>query len=864
MSLEVEQIQEFKLRIKDFQQSLNDTFNDKHNAPSLVKKRCAFVDLILIEIWNKHLNIDNEELSLIAVGGYGRFELHPHSDIDLFILYKTEVTDRLQSQIAAYIRCLWDIGLEPGYSTRNIQETIANAENDVSIMTNLLERRYICGNEGLYRDFSDQFDASNLWPTRRFIQEKLIEQNDRHYKFNDTEENLEPNIKNSPGGLRDIQTIYWIARRYSGSNDIKSLIKENIISTEEEESLQQCRNFLWKIRFGLHILRNRKEERLLFDYQQQLAASLGFGTGKQGIEKLMKKYYRVSKQVRLLNEILIHHIKELSTPKNSPKVQLSKHFITQDNYIEIKNKEIFKQYPETILEIFHLMQLNSDIEGIGANTLRLLRSNISIIDQEYRNNEKCKSLFIKILSHENGQTHALRRMNMYGVLAAYIPAFNRIVGQMQYDLFHIYTVDAHSLMVVRNLRRFCLEDHKDEYLDQYEVMLGVDNRMLLFLAGLLHDIGKGRDEDHSIVGERVTKSFMKRLGLHKDDIELVSWLVRQHLLMSHTAQSEDISNPHVLIKFAEKVLDIRRLNYLYLLTVADIMGTSPKLWTRWKGSLLLNLYNSTKALLNSDVIETKKLNKQIEAIKKQVIELAEKNNLKSIHYSKLWKLFNERYFLTFSPEVIYWHSTNILNEPIYNLPIAVCKYSAHLECNRLFIYTAEKDVLLSIISRALDHLEFSITNASIIRHNNGMTLCDFIIHPLLENNITSSKSLNLISDKVKEFICSNKNNLPKIKKRRITRKSKHFRIQDKVLFSQSDSQQYTVMTVITQDKPALLYLVSEALIECKVSLHGAKINTFGEKVEDYFFITDRDNNQIKDHERIEELKAFVLSKIAQS
>ena len=432
-----------------------------------------------------------------------------------------------------------------------------------------------------------------VWPTRDFFEAKVAEQTARHHRYHDTAYNLEPNVKSSPGGLRDIQTIGWVAKRHFGGDSLEELVEHGFLAKSELRKLKTAQAFLWKIRFALHVLTNRREDRLLFDHQIRLAKMFGYedATYTLAVEQFMQRYYRTAMDVSLLNEMLLQLFREaILTGPNAAPVPVNPRFQIRNDYLEITNDDVFDRYPSALLELFVVIEQNPSIRGVRASTIRQLTRHLWLIDEEFRQHPRNHRLFFEILRAPSGVTHELRRMNLYGVLGRYIPAFGRIVGRMQYDLFHAYTVDAHTLFVVSNLRRLAMAKYDHEFPELSRIMQSLPKQELAYLAAIFHDIAKGRGGDHSELGSVDAEAFCLEQGLSPYDARLVAWLVRNHLVLSVTAQKKDISDPKVIHEFAQLVGDQNHLDYLYVLTVADVRGTNPKLWNNWKASLFAGFY----------------------------------------------------------------------------------------------------------------------------------------------------------------------------------------------------------------------------------------------------------------------------------
>ena len=598
-----ENLQHFKHLIKLKDKELEQKFDPQQSVRDLLRQKSDFLDEILITSWRHFLGKNADKLCLIAVGGYGRREQFPHSDIDLVILLDSSNISDYQELLTNFLTFLWDIGLKPGQSVRTIEECVAAAVEDQTIMTSIMENRLIVGNEAMYQKLRSEITPDKIWPSGQFFAAKMLEQQLRHAKYHDTAYNLEPNIKEGPGGLRDMQVITWVFKRQYDSKTLRELIQYGFLPEAEYDQLISALHVLWRIRYALHLLTGRSEDRLIFDYQRDLARQFGFGSENQkfneDVEQFMQFYFKTIFELQRLNEMLLQLFQERFVVGDTTLYEpLNEHFVVINHYIEAKDESVFERQPLALLEIFLILQKNARLKGIRATTIRTIRKSLYLIDDNFRKNKAANHLFMEIFRQSRGITSELRRMNRYGILAAYLPSFANIVARMQYDLFHIYTVDEHTLFVIRNLRRFSLEQHQLELPFCNDVFALINKQEILFIAALFHDIAKGRNGDHSAIGEEIAKDFCRQHDFSAHDIKLVTWLVRNHLVMSMTAQRKDISDSDVIHEFAQKVGSIEYLNHLYLLTVADIRATNPELWNAWKDSLLKELYSATYSALS--------------------------------------------------------------------------------------------------------------------------------------------------------------------------------------------------------------------------------------------------------------------------
>ena len=581
-------------------ENLSTRFERGESVIDLVRLRAVLVDELLTRLWKEHAGSLCDHAALVAVGGYGRGELHPYSDVDIMVLTDNELPDTAEAEMSAFVTALWDVGLEIGHSVRTVQQCGDQASEDITVATTLIEARLIVGPEPLYRRMQERIDADDIWPADKFFAAKIEEQKARHHRYDDTAYKLEPNVKGSPGGLRDIQMIGWVANRHFRVRTLDELVTHKFLSPGQRRILHDGQAFLWRVRFGLHILTGRREDRLLFDHQSRLATMLGYedATYTLAVEQMMQRYYRTVMDLSRLNEMLLQLFEEAILMDPAAAAQpLNERFQVKNGYLQTTSDDVFSSEPSALLELFLLLQRQEGIRGVSAYTIGLIRRNLHLIDEQFRQDPRNHRLFLRILRAPAGVTHGLRRMNLYGVLGLYIPAFGRIVGRMQYDLFHAYTVDEHTLFVVSNLRRFALSRFDHEYPHCSPLMQSFEKPEIVYLAGLFHDIAKGRGGDHSELGAVDAEAFCLEHGLSQYDARTVAWLVRNHLVLSMTAQKKDLSEPDVINEFAALVRDKTHLEYLYVLTVADVRGTNPKLWNSWKATLFRDLYELTAQAL---------------------------------------------------------------------------------------------------------------------------------------------------------------------------------------------------------------------------------------------------------------------------
>ncbi len=844
----------FKQFLENSQATLKSKFELGLGAPTLIAARSWLVDQVLTRTWDRIMGTDAETAAFIAVGGYGRGELMPGSDIDLMVLLPEIQGEHLNSKLESLLVFLWDIGLEVGHSVRTVNDCIEQSLADITVITNLMEARLLAGDEALFREMRVSVAPDRIWNSTDFFKEKHAEQIRRYHKYHDTAYNLEPNVKESPGGLRDIQMIAWVTNRHFGSGLLEDLVSHDFLTEDEYHTLVEGRNLLWEIRFALHALTGRGEDRLLFDYQRTLAEQFGFRDQEDrlGVEAFMKQYYRTVMELSRLNEMLLQLFQEkiLFAEGSGESVRINKRFQAKNGYLDVADDNVFQNYPFALLEIFLLLEQNQELKGIRADTIRAIRKHCHLIDEKFRDDIRARSLFMEIIKQPRGVTHVLRRMNMYGILAAYIPAFEKITGLMQYDLFHAYTVDEHILFVVRNMRRLTIPEFSDELPQCSRIITTIPKPELLYLAGLFHDIAKGRGGDHSTLGAEDAREFCEKHHLSSYDTRLVIWLVNNHLTMSSVAQREDISDPVVVNRFARLVEDPVRLDYLFLLTVCDIRGTNPELWNNWKHTLLMQLYYSTRRALQRGLQDPLERAEHILQVQQEARRLLGSIAPPVKRPDDIWQNIDEEYFQRHSPDQVAWHTRLLAGLQDANASIVSVQPVTERGSTEIFIYARASDELFTLITAVLDQLGLDVVDAGITTTHDGHVLNTF--HVLETSGEPAGNDLRV--EEIRSALLREIENGGRDEwhvSRRIPREYRHFPIQTRIEFKRDEGDSRTIMELITSDHPGLLSQVGKAFIECKVRLLNAKIITLGSRAEDVFYITDRDNRPIKDAGQIE-------------
>lgn len=849
----------YRSALKRARTTLMQLFKEGAPAAEIIGWQSAVTDSLVNHLWHRIIpDHANNELALIAVGGYGRSELHPHSDIDILILTEAGYTEA-DEEIGKFVTALWDLGLDIGHSVRDLNRCIEEAIGDVTVITNLLEGRFLTGSSALFDGLYHAIEPAKMWPAAEYFYAKRDEQHARHLKFHDSAYRLEPNLKESPGGLRDIQTIAWLVIRHYGHTDFRALVNDGYLSTNELEVLTEGRDYLWKIRFLLHEKSGRKEDRVLFDYQRDLATDFGYlqEEGNEAVEQFMQRYYRTVTRIERLNEMLLQLLESAFVSNRVlHKARINKRFDVVNNYIEAAHENVFTQYPPALLEIFQVFAADDNVKGIGAKTLRMLRSNLHLIDSRFRSELIPRDLFLQLFREPNKITRKLRMMNRYGVLAMYLPNFEKIVGRMQYDLFHIFTVDEHTLMVIRNLRRFAIPEHNHEYPQCSEIMQQLEKPELLYIIGLFHDIAKGRGGDHSILGAQDADAFCTQHGLNAIDSKLVVWTIRHHLDMSITAQRKDISDPEVIYEFAHFVGSQRYLDFLFLLTVADIRGTNPELWNSWKANLLQQLYNSTARALKRGLDNPIDKIEIIDQKKRDARALLADTQVTGQAISDFWNDCDDNYFLQYSADEICWHTLNI-SKFSKNEPLIVLRRETRRGSTEIFIHVQDYFQIFNDIVTALDQLSLTIVSAKILNSINDQTLNTFFVLDRDGESIQDHSRVEHIYQSLLQTITtaeklSRPTPLPS------PRRLKHFDFKPIIQFDNEMSDDYTSLFLKAIDRPGLLSAIGYSFTINNIRVLSANIATLGETAEDAFFIQTVDRKKITDESMLDSLTTSLL------
>lgn len=855
-------LESFKNTLKTVDALLIKKFHKGYHASELIKEKSTLIDQALSHAWD-NIFPNYNDICLVAVGGYGREELHPGSDIDILILMRDDKFKEHGPQIEKFLTFLWDIGLDIGHSVRTLDDCVTQSKSDITVITNLMESRLIIGNEDVFSKMLELTAPDKIWPSNKFFTEKYNEQKKRHDKYGGTAFSLEPNIKEGLGGLRDLQMIDWVAKRHFATESLTDLVKVGFLTKDECKDLISARDFLWDIRFALHAINNRRDDRLLFDHQKSIAEQIGYydKPASLAVEQFMQDYFITVTDLTRLNEMLLQLFQEnILAPEEEKPRKINSRFQVKKGFIETRSDKIFTRFPFALMEVFLHTIVDPDIKGIRADTIRQIREHLYLIDDKFRNDIRTKSLFMEILRQPAGVSHELVRMHNYGILGAYIPEFERITGMMQYDLFHAYTVDSHTLFVVRQLRRFGAENFASEYPFYSVISKKLPKPELLYIAGLFHDIAKGQGGDHSEMGADDAYKFCIRHSLSEYDSRIVEWLIRNHLKMSMTAQRKDISLPEVIHEFAKLVGDQNHLNYLYLLTVADIMSTNPGLYNNWRESLLRELYISTSSAIRrglSNIIDAAGLIKQTKEI---ALNKLKPENIHHMKIKSTWKHLPDDYFLRFSPDEVAWHTKVVFTSHDENQPLIAIKKTTNRGGSEFFIYAKDRINMFGQICTTFEQLGLEIIDARIVTTNAGYALNTYLIVDGNGDPIEEQRKKDRIINQLTAAI-SNPEEMISTKTHRISRQLKSFSTPTSINFSQDEKTSSTIMEIYTADHPGLLSCIGRAFSKFNIFLMNAKIITIGERAEDIFYITNSEGNQITSEKTLKNIQKAIEKNI---
>lgn len=833
--------------------SIHEEFERGVSATTLLSLRTGVVDHLLTLLWKQEKSAF-EGLALLAVGGYGRGELHPHSDIDIAILLpegNSAKTKNRDETLSTWITSLWDLNLDIGHSVRTVNECEKEASADITVITNLMEARLLCGSQSIFDSMQAVIRPANMWPSDSFYLAKVDEQNRRYTRFHTNAYRLEPNIKESHGGLRDFQTIAWVCQRHFGTRSLDPLVDNGLLEPQELVTIQEGLELLWRIRYVLHYVSGRREDRLLFDYQKDIAHAFGFieDSNNKSIEQLMQQFYRTVMSLQRLNEIVLQGVGGIisGVTAASDIEPINERFHVRNGFLEVSHDKVFEQHPSALLELFLIFGNTPEAVNVRSHTVRLIRAHLPDINDEFRNDPEAQKLFVKIFSNPNKLTRTVRMMNRYGVMAAYLPAFDEIVGRMQYDLFHIYTVDEHTILVIRNLRRMALPEFAHEFPHGSSVFEEIKRPYVLYLTALFHDIAKGRGGDHSELGADDAREFALAHQLLPQDVELMEWTVRHHLLMSITAQRKDIDDPEEQLTFAKQIGSIEKLNHLYLLTISDIRATNPELWNSFKQSLLQSLYKHAYIILKRGLDNPLGTEDVIKRRQDHTRTLLDDSLDAGGQVDKLWSSLGDDYFKQYQAVEIARHTEILIANENTPWPLVSIRYSHSRGSSEILIYTPDDNALFALITTVMEKLQLNILSASIHTTEHGFALDTFHVLDATNLPIESDDRVEQVRQSLVVEL-GRPREIPKLANQRPSRQLKYFSVSTSIEFSDGESG-FTDMRITAADRPGVLSAIGQILMEAKISVRAARISTLGERIDDVFSLSTRSGKPLSDEEQ---------------
>lgn len=819
----------------DVDRQLVDSFGAGTDADALTRARADAVERIVTHVWIACVG-DAADVALFAVGGFGRAELFPHSDVDLLVLGEQPPAGPVSRALESFFACLWDIGLKPGHAVRTLAECREHAAADASVYTSLFDARRIAGSAGFDAVLANFLDDDGVWSKPRYLAARRADRDARHARFNDTAYNLEPNLKDGPGGLRAAQTILWLGRRAFAATNLSTLGKCGMLAQAEVSALDAARHLLARIRFALHLAAGRAEERLLFDYQRALAAQFGFVDEHRenlAVEQFMQGYYRAAMTIERLSARFMDACEEaLEAPALPQRVSLD--FVAINARLDSDTPDLFERRPAALIDLFRIWSEHAQILALRTALVRRIEARLAQAGDRLGEEDEVNAAFARLLRRGTPAVEALARMNRFGVLAHYLPAFGRIVGRMQYDLFHVYTVDEHTIRVLRNVERFASVDASRDFAQAHELWTRLPKPELLLLAALFHDIAKGRGGDHSELGEAEARNFCAQLRLSSADIELVAWLVRRHLLMSVTAQRQDITDPDVVRRFATEVADWERLDYLYLLTCADIAGTSVKLWNSWKDKLLSDLYVSTRYALRAGSGQAPHADERAGECRRTALALLHVDGMDADAVERVWADFPDESFLRFTPAQIAWQTRGIANAPVDG-PLVLVEATGPRGGTEVFVHAADRDGLFAAITAVFDRQRLSVLEARVVTSRHGMSLDSFVVLDGEGRALRDDAQATRLRDALVVALAQTPYRA-EAATRAPSRVQRLFAIAPRIEFGAAAVRGHTQLAIVCADRPGLLAMIARVFREHRIRVHDARIATFGERVEDFFLI----------------------------
>ncbi|MGH8234666.1 MAG: [protein-PII] uridylyltransferase [Rhodanobacteraceae bacterium] len=823
----------------DHARALAMAFREGADAAVLARKRAHVVDMVCVHAWSAYAG-ETDAAALFAVGGFGHGLLFPYSDVDLLVLHVPDPDVALVRALEAFFTCLWDIGLKPGQAVRTLAQCRELAAADVGVFTSLLDARRLSGSERFEMDLRAIIADALLWPPDDYLAAKLAERAQRHARYDDTTHNLEPDLKDGPGGLRNLDLIRWLGKRLVGVDDLDGLVRANLLEASERDALRDARTVLRRDRFGLHLEADRAEERLLFDWQRALSIRLGYQdvntVGNDAIERFMQDYFRAAGTTERLLVQLLERLQEHLHPLPPPR-HLDANFVLRGSRIELRNPDWLLRVPEGLIEVFVNRFDVEGCTGITAATMRAVEHALVAHGTSLSRNPELLAAFLVLLRRGADAVRVLDALNRHGILAVILPPFARVVGRMQYDLFHVYTVDEHTLRVLRNIARYALPETRTALPLACEAFARVAKPELLLLAGLFHDIAKGRGGDHSKLGETEARAFCRSLGLGEDDTEEVAWLVRWHLMMSVTAQRQDTADPEVVHRFAVQVGDWDRLDLLYLLTIADIAGTNPKLWNSWKDRLLADLYVAARYVLRRDLERPARAEVRVGEARERTLALLAERGLDGVASSVALSRFPDTALLRQRPDSLAWQVTALLEAPDAQTVVAVRPPDVR-GGTEVFVCTPDRDGVFAAVAATLDRLRLDVVAARVMASQDGRALDTLmVLEAGTQLPVPVERAAGLRDALQRALGMAILRTQPA--RRGLTRRLRHFQRPPLIDFHGGDGQPLTRLALVCSDRPGLLVAIAQAFLDVGVRVHDARIATFGDQVEDFFELSDR-------------------------
>jgi [protein-PII] uridylyltransferase len=824
--------------LDDHARALTAAFRQGADAGLLAHARADVVSTVCGHVWSACVG-EAGDAALFAVGGFGHGVLFPFSDIDLLVLHDPDPAPALTRALEAFFGCLWDIGLKPGQAVRTLSQCRELAAADVSVFTSLLDARRIAGAERFAQSLRALVDDAALWPPDAYLAAKLDERARRHARFDDTTHNLEPDLKDGPGGLRNLDLIRWLGKRLIGVPDLDGLVGAHLLEASERDALRDARAVLRRIRYGLHLEAGRAEERLLFDWQRALAARLGYedenSIGNAAVERFMQDYFRAAGVAERLLTQLLERLQEHLHPLPPPR-DVDAHFAMRGSRLELRDPGWLLQAPAGLIEVFARRFDIDGCAGITAATMRAVEHALVAHGTTLSRNPDVLAAFLRLLRRGASAVRVLEALNRHGVLAAILPSFARVVGRMQYDLFHVYTVDEHTLRVLRNIARYASPEARAALPLACGAFARLAKPELLLLAGLFHDIAKGRGGDHSQLGETEARAFCRSLGLGEDDTDEVAWLVRWHLLMSVTAQRQDIADPEVVHRFAVQVGDWDRLDMLYLLTIADITGTSPKLWNSWKDRLLADLYVAARYVLRRDLERPARAEVRVREVRERTLALVADQGRDGAAAAAVLDAFPDTALLRQGAESLAWQVGAMLDSKAAATVVAVRPPDVR-GGTELFVCTPDRDGVFAAVAATLDRLRLDVVAARVMSSRNGRALDTFtVLEAGTQAPVPVERAVEL--QRALEGALGAPVLRTQPAHRGLTRRLRHFQKPPRIDFNGGDGQPLTRLALVCSDRPGLLVAIAQAFLDVGVRVHDARIATFGDQVEDFFELSD--------------------------